>query len=71
MGGNDLSILKEGCVVYYLNGLRDTSCNYNYDSVWFICEYTNQTIITCPSNLYNDSVFGCGLFLLNFFFIEK
>ena len=60
--GDDLNVLAEGCVIYNssLNGLDDYSCAAILS---FLCEYrNNQTMFTCPSNLYYENNLGCGWF---------
>ena len=72
-----MTVLNEGCVNYppSANGLNDHTCSSNLP---FACEFTNQSLVSCPGNLYLDSILGCGWFKLiilkklnNFLFIIK
>ena len=59
-GGNDLILLKEGCVAFVDSELRDRTCAGVYS---FVCEYrNNKTDVSCPDNLFNDPILGCGWF---------
>ena len=57
-----MTVLNEGCVNYppSANGLNDHTCSSNLP---FACEFTNQSLVSCPGNLYLDNILGCGWFL--------
>ena len=61
VNGSNLNLLAQGCTGASYDGLDDSSCSNIFP---FVCEYTNQSLVSCPGNLYLDNILGCGWFLV-------